>query len=102
MNKRQTPSWVGPVAGAVILVGGYVGYQEWKEHDLHSKECARLKRLFNSNFTEMMGPTEDAIREAKRVGNQSPMASLAGDVAANQVVLERLNADCPGWETTNY
>jgi hypothetical protein len=50
----------------------------------------------------MMGPAESAIAESKRVGNQVPMDSLAGQVGANQLVLNQLNAECPGWETASY
>jgi hypothetical protein len=102
VTKKQTPNWVGPVAAAVILIGGYVAYQEWKEGDVKTENCARLKRAFQSNMNAMMGPAESAIAESKRVGNQVPMDSLAGQVGANQLVLNQLNAECPGWETASY
>ena len=102
MSEKQTPNWVGPVAGAVILIGGYVGYQEWKEGDQKTEACANLKRAFNSNMDSMMGPAESAIAASKKAGNQAPMGSLADSVAANQLVLNQLNAECPGWEKANY
>ena len=102
VSTKQTPNWVGPVAAAIILIGGYVAYQEWKEGDLQTDNCARLKRAFQANMDAMMGPAQSAIEESKKVGNQSPMAGLAGDVAANQQVMNQLNAECPGWETASY
>jgi hypothetical protein len=102
MSEKQTPNWVGPVAAAVILVGGYVGYQEWKEGDQEAEACASLKRAFNSNMDAMIGPAESAIAASKKAGNQAPMSSLAGSVAANQLVLNQLNAECAGWEKASY
>lgn len=97
--KKDTPNWVGPVIGALILVSGFIGYSEWKESDRKSEECARLKVLFNSNTESLLG--SGVIEESKRVGNQSPMASIAGEVAANGMVLDRLNAECPDWMNSN-
>ncbi len=99
MMKKDTPNWVGPVVAALILVGGFIAYNEWKETDRESEECARLKALFESNTQSLLGT--GAVKESKRAGNQSPMGSIAGDVAANGIVLDRLNAECPGWMDPN-
>jgi hypothetical protein len=88
--------------GALILIGGYVAYDHWKETNREDRECAALKRSFVSNMNSMMGPADTAIAESNRIGNQSPMGSLAGNVAANQAVMDALNARCPGWQEKQY
>ena len=101
-DAKATPNWVGPVVGALILVGGYIAYQEWYEHSQADQQCAELKRMFTSNMNQMMGPAEAAMNESLKEGNQSPMASLSGSVGANQAVVDTLNAKCPGWVTKQY
>jgi len=54
------------------------------------------------NWNAMSGSVDAAIGDAQREGNQSPVLSVAGSVAANQVVMDTLDAQCPGWETKQY
>ena len=96
-DGKSAPSWVGPVAAAVALAGGYIGYDQWREGSRHDRECANLKRQFQSNMNAMLGPAEDAIQRSREAGNQAPMADLSGSVAANKTVFDELNANCPGW-----
>jgi hypothetical protein len=102
MSMAKTATWLGPVLGAAILVGGYVAYDRWKEADRHDRECAALKRSFMGNWNAMSGSIDSAIGTAQREGNQSAILGVAGSVAANQVVMDTLNAKCPGWETKQY
>lgn len=94
---KSAPTWLGPVAAAVILVAGYIGYDQWRAGSREQGECANLKRQFESNMDAMRAPTEDAIRRSREAGNLLPMGDMAGSVTANQEVLDRLNAECPGW-----
>ena len=98
----KSAGWIGPVLGAAVLIGGYVAYDHWREGNRQDRECAAMKRSFVNNMNAMAGPTDAAVAESNRVGNQSPMASLTGAVMANQVVMDRLNAQCPGWQTKQY
>jgi hypothetical protein len=90
------------IVAAIILLGGYIAYDQWRQRDQHSSECATLKRQFSNNMDSMIGPTEQAIAESKRVGNQAPMLSIADRVAENQRVMNRLNVECPGWQAGKY
>ena len=101
-ESKATPSWVGPVVGALILVGGYIAYQQWHEYSQREQECAQLKRLFTSNMKQMMGPAEAAMNESIKEGNQTPMLGLSGSAGANQAVVDTLNVKCPGWVTKQY
>ena len=83
---------------SALLLGGYIAYDQWRER----QQCVTLKRQFFANMNEMMGPAEAAIAESQRVGNQSPMGSLATRVEENRLVMNRLNAECPGWQTGRY
>jgi hypothetical protein len=53
-------------------------------------------------MNSMMGPAESAIEESKREGNQTPMLSVADRVEENQRVMNRLNVECPGWQSGKY
>lgn len=100
----NTSNWIGPVLGAVILIGGYVAYQEWRENDQHEKQCAAMKRLFMSNMNSLTGPVDSAIAESMKRGDRSPMGepSIVAGVAGNQVVMNTLDAQCPGWAQKQY
>ena len=93
-------SWIGPVLAALILIGGYIAYQEYNKRSSHDEMCAALKREFQSNFNGMM--ESGAIEQSLKQGNQAPMAQLAPAAAANQQVMETLNAECPEWVTKQY
>ena len=99
-NHSTAPSlYVDQVRVDEEQVAAHGPNREWKETDRESEECARLKALFESNTQSLLGT--GAVKESKRAGNQSPMGSIAGDVAANGIVLDRLNAECPGWMDPN-
>lgn len=100
MAKGAT--WVGPVLGAMVLIGGYVAYDQWRSANERDKECAALKRSFLGNMNRMAGPADQAIADAKRQRSLAPMESLAGSVAANKVVMDTLDDQCPGWVTKQY
>jgi len=100
MTEKVEKSWLGPVVGALILIGGYVAYQEWNKANSHDEMCAALKRRFTANVNEMMG--SGAIEESIKVGNQSPMAQLTPSVSANAEVMKTLDTECPGWVRKQY
>jgi hypothetical protein len=99
-ETKADKSWMGPVLGALILIGGYVAYQEWNKGNAHEEMCAALKRRFQANMTDMMG--SGAIERSIKAGNQSPMASIAADVASNKQVMKTLDTECPGWIEKQY
>lgn len=102
-EQRSRSSNAGPIIiAALILLGGYIAYDQWRQHDQRSNGCTILKRQFTENMNAMAGPTESAIEESKRVGSQMPMLSLAGKVEENQRVMNRLNVECPGWQSGKY
>jgi hypothetical protein len=90
------------IIAALILLGGYIAYDQWRQHDQHSGECATLKRQFTGNMNSMIGPVNSAIDESKREGNQIPMLSVADRVQENQRVMNRLNVECPDWQAGKY
>jgi hypothetical protein len=99
-EAKANNQWLGSVLGALILVGGYVAYQEWNKGSEHDRMCASLKRQFQTNFDAIVG--SGVIERSKQAGNQSPMHDVAGDVAANSEVMRTLDAQCPGWQTKQY
>ena len=78
-------SWLGPVIAAIILVGGYVGYQQWHEYAKHEAQCAALKRTYFSN-----SPLDQ------------DRSSLLVWAATSKSLYSTLDAQCPGWMTKLY
>ncbi len=99
-DAKTGNNWLGPVLGALILVGGYIAYQEYNKRSSHDGMCASLKRQFENNLNDITG--SGAIEQSLKEGSQAPMAQLGPAVAANQQVMETLNAECPGWQTRQY
>ena len=99
-NKRPDNSWKGPVFGALILVVGFVGYQEWNKGSEHDRMCSSLKKRFLAGVTD--SSVSGAIERSVKAGNQRPMLDIAGDVAANQEIMRTLDAECPGWVKKQY
>ena len=103
-ERPGVSNWIGPVLGAVILIVGYIAYQQWHEQDEHKKQCASLVRSFTSNFNSMTAPLGSAIDQAQSQHSQAPMAqpSLVIGAAAGETMMQTLDAQCPGWKELRY
>ncbi len=98
-ENKANSSWLGPVAAALILVGGYIGYDQWSKYHEHEQMCGRLKREFSSNTETLLN---ESIDRTKKAGNSSPMLGLVGSIGANQMVLNQLNTNCADWMSHDY
>jgi hypothetical protein len=100
-EKTSAPSWIGPVAGAVILIGGYVAYEQWHERDQHEKSCASMKRAWMSSTDAMMAGANDVMGRAK---SKSDILNpeITGPLAQNTALSGTLDAQCPGWVKKQY
>jgi len=83
-------------AVAAFLLAGYIAYDQWQER----QECVVLARQFEVNFHSIVAT--GVVEEAKRVEDQSPMLGVADRVSDNSKVMNRLDAQCPGWREQKY
>ena len=93
MSARSIPNWVGPLAAAILLIGGYIGYRGWENYNIRSKECARLAAEYE-NMRDAMVESGD-IQENRLI--VSSQAKLIDDVGSPASKLRYLEAHCSGW-----
>lgn len=99
-EKASAPSWIGPLAGALILVAGYVAYQQWHEHDQHEIRCASLKRAFLANGDSLVAGSSALDNAKDRAAILSP--AITGPLTQSTALSSALDMECPGWIQKQY